>query len=44
MALTSLDTKYDSDAGPESREEDEVFSKLSHADLITLVQCLMGHC
>ena len=42
MALTSSDTKSNSDPDSDC-EEDEVFSKLSHSNLITLIQDLMGH-
>lgn len=44
MTLTSSNTKYDSDSGSESEEEYEVFSKLSHFNLIILVQDLMVQC
>lgn len=44
MALTSLDTESDSKSSSNSKEEDKVFIKLSHSDLITFTQDLMGWC
>lgn len=44
MTITSLDTKSDSDSSSDSKEEDEVFSKLTHSNLITLIQDLIIHC
>lgn len=44
MALTSSDTKYESNSDSESEEEDEVFSNLSHSDLICFIQDLMSRC
>lgn len=44
MGLTSSDTESDSDSGSDSEEDDGVFSKPSHSNLITLIQYLMCHC
>lgn len=41
MTLTSFEAELDSDSGLQSKEEDEIFSKLSHSDLIIFVQDLM---
>ncbi|KAI5448721.1 hypothetical protein KIW84_015929 [Lathyrus oleraceus] len=41
MTLTSFEAELDSDSGLQSEEDDEVFSKLSHSDLIIFVQDLM---
>lgn len=44
MTLTYWEAESKSDSDSESEEKDEVFSKLSHSDLITFVQELMGMC
>lgn len=44
MASTSLDIESDLGSRSDSKEEEEVFSKLSHTHLIILIQDLMEHC
>lgn len=44
MALTSSETQYDSDFGPDSKEKNDVFSKIFCSDLINFIQDLTGWC